>query len=150
MKYLTFSIFLFISLLSFSQEETSSLNWLTNLEDAKKISKKTDKPILLYFTGSDWCAPCKMLKEDFFESPEFIAKAEDMVLVLVDYPRRIDLISEEQMAYNKVLLTKYNTEKVFPNLMFLDAKGKKKDELSGYSSLRDTQNHFKFINKYIK
>ncbi len=137
------------SFFSFAQE-TSDLNWLTNLEEARKIAKDSNKPILLYFTGSDWCAPCKMLKEDFFENPKFTEKAANMVLVLVDYPRRIDLISEEQMAYNKELVAKYNTKKVFPKLLFLDNKGREKGEMEGYSPLRDTQNHFKFINKFLK
>lgn len=128
-------------------QETNNLNWLTNLEDARKIAKKESKSILVYFNGSDWCAPCKMLKKDFFDSEEFKVKAEDLVLVMIDYPRRIDIISEEQMKYNKSILEKYNTEKTFPKLVGLNHRGKKIDEISGYSQLRDTSYHFKFLEK---
>jgi hypothetical protein len=33
--------------------------WLVNLEEAYKISKETNKPILANFTGTDWCVWCK-------------------------------------------------------------------------------------------
>jgi thiol-disulfide isomerase/thioredoxin len=65
MKKLLFLAVLFIGFSAFAQEEVQ-LNWLTDFKKAKKISQKEKKPILIYFTGSDWCPPCKMLKEDFF------------------------------------------------------------------------------------
>ena len=35
--------------------------WLVNVDEAYAISKKTGKPILANFTGSDWCGWCKRL-----------------------------------------------------------------------------------------
>jgi len=148
MKYLFLIVFLGVSTITLAQEEYE-VNWFTNLEEARKVSKKTKKPILVYFTGSDWCSPCKMLKTDFFEHPDFIEQSESFVLVLIDYPRRVDIISEEQMAYNKEVIAKLNRNKTFPKLLILNSKGKKKDEISGYSPLRDTSNHFAFISRNI-
>lgn len=143
--------FLFAGIVSFAQNETTSkLTWLTNLEKAQKIAKKQNKPILLYMTGSDWCAPCKKLKEDFFESEQFEARSQDVVLVMIDLPRRIDIISEKQLAYNKEVIAKYNKQNTFPKILILNGKGKEKAEISGYSSLRDTSNHFAFLDKYTK
>jgi len=63
MKNLLVLILLCVSVQSFSQDdEYSNINWLTDLEEAKKESATSNKPILIYFTGSDWCPPCKMLK----------------------------------------------------------------------------------------
>ena len=149
MKRIVVVLFLVISSLSFGQDSTTSLKWLTNLEKAEKISKKAKKPILVYFTGSDWCAPCIKLKEDFFNTEEFIEKADNMVLVMIDKPRRIDIISERQMDYNKTIIKKYNSNKTFPKMIFLNHKGKILDEMSGYSYYGDTSNHFDFINKNI-
>lgn len=150
MKRFILITLLFISGMLYSQELDTSLNWLTNIEKAKKISKELNKPILVYFTGSDWCTPCIKLKEDFFNSKEFLEKQDKMVLVMIDMPRRIDIISEKQKEYNKKVLSKYNSKKIFPKMIFLNSKGKVLDEFSGYSYYGDTSNHFRFINEQIK
>ena len=149
MKYLLLIVFLGLSMMSLAQDSDNELNWLTSIEEAKKISKKSNKPILVYFTGSDWCSPCKMLKKDFFDSPEFYQKSKSFVLVMIDYPRRIDILSAEQFAYNKEVIAKFNKTGTFPKLLIINNKGKKKDEISGYSTLRDTSNHFAFIERNI-
>ena len=146
MNYLIAFMLCFASL-SLAAQDESSLNWFTNLEEAQKVSKKEKKPILVYFTGSDWYAPCKMLKEDFFASNEFKKKATEVVLVLIDYPRRIDIITQAQLEYNKTIIEKYNPEKTFPKLLGLNFRGKELGEISGYSPLRDTTHHFKFLEK---
>ena len=151
MKRLLIVTFFFFSLICFAQDDETNLNWLTNLEQAEKISKKTNKPILMYFTGSDWCPPCVGLKKDFFESPEFAARADNFVMVMIDYPRRVDIISEKQMVYNKKVINKYNSNKSFPKLLVLNHNGKELGRLSGYSSYsteRDTSYHFDFVDKY--
>ena len=149
MKYLLIIAFMGLSTITFAQDSEQSLQWYTNLDEAIKVSKKSNKPILLYFTGSDWCSPCKMLKQDFFDSSEFIDKSDDLVLVMIDYPRRVDILTEEQFAYNKEIVAKYNRARTFPKLLILNNKGKRKDQISGYSSLRDPSNHFEFINRNI-
>lgn len=145
--------FLFIVLLcvgcALSAQEASDLNWMTDFDKAKKISKKEKKPILIYFTGSDWCSPCKMLKEDFFNTEEFKAKAEDLVLVEADFPRRVDIISKEQRIANNVLARKYNKKASYPAIIAVDHNGKVLDEIYSYSMLRDASRHFEFVKKLL-
>lgn len=151
MKRLLVLFFLFTAPLVVAQEELSTLTWHTNLEAAEKIAKAENKQILIYFTGSDWCSPCIALKKDFFESSAFGERASNFVLVMIDYPRRVDILSEEQMAYNKKLVAKYNTDKSFPKILVLNAKGQELGKLSGYSSFntyKDTSHHFAFIDKF--
>jgi hypothetical protein len=88
-----------------------------------------------------------MLKKDFWENPDFLAKADDFVLLEVDVPFKLDVISEAQMKKNKALQNKYNQEKSFPTLLALDASGNVKDRISAYSMLRDTSGYFAFIEK---
>ena len=145
-RILCTSIF-FLGTFLYAQDSNSTLQWLTNLEQAKEISKKEKKPILMYMTGSDWCPPCKTLKKDFFESEAFADRAKDMILVMIDYPRAIDILTEEQFEYNKKVVAKYNADKSFPNVLILNSRGKIKDEISGYGSLRDTRPHFAFLDK---
>jgi thiol-disulfide isomerase/thioredoxin len=122
--------------------------WLTDFENAIKEAKKVDKNVLVYFTGSDWCPPCKMLKTDLFDSAEFKALSKDYVLLYVDMPRNRDLLSPEQMAHNKQVMGKYNKKGVFPLLKIVNDKGNALDEYSGYSMNGEIQYHLKLLNKY--
>ena len=108
MKRILFFTLLFVATISTAQMENTKLSWLTNLDEAQTISQTDNKPILIYFTGSDWCAPCMRLKEDFFENPKFTQQANNLVLVKIDYPRRVDIISEEQLEDVKTTSIRVN------------------------------------------
>ena len=141
-----------LAAVSFAQDDASQLNWLTDLETAEDISKKENKPILIYFTGSDWCPPCVALKKDFFETEAFAERAKGLVLVYIDFPRRLDIITDEQREYNKTVIAKFNTNKSFPKLVILNSSGTELGKLSGYSSFntyQDTSHHFTFVDGYI-
>ncbi len=63
--------------------------WLVNLEEAYNLSKKSGKPIMANFTGSDWCGWCKRLAAAVFDQPEFKKWADkNVVLLELDFPRR--------------------------------------------------------------
>ncbi len=149
MKKLLFLAAFFIGFSVIAQEDVK-LTWLTDFEEAKKISKKEKKPILIYFTGSDWCPPCKMLKEDFFYTEKFKEKSKDFVLVMADFPRRIDIITEDVRQHNLKLAKKYNTKNKFPNLVAVNHKGKELDNIMSYNMMRDTKRHYKFLDKVLK
>lgn len=155
MKKIFLLLTLSLASLSFAQntnydEETSNLNWLTDFESAKKQSQETNKPILMYFTGSDWCGPCKLLKKDFFNSVAFEEKSENFILLMVDIPRKMDVITPEQKIKNKALVEQYNTKGSYPNLVALNSGLSIIGELSGYTFLRDTERHFAFVDTLIQ
>lgn len=133
----------------YGEEELSNLTWLTDLDQAKKESTTQNKPILIYFTGSDWCGPCKMLKKDFFSSEEFEKKSTKFVLLKVDMPRRVDIITPEQKIKNKKVVKQYNKSGGYPNLVALNNNGEVLGELSGYTFLRETDRHFNFVNSIL-
>lgn len=69
--------------------EAQELVWETNVTKAMKVSNKTKKPMLLFFTGSDWCGWCIRLQKEVLKTPEFAAWAKkNVILVELDYPRR--------------------------------------------------------------
>jgi len=69
--------------------EAQELTWHNNLDKAMEISKKSKKPLLMFFTGSDWCGWCIRLQNEVLKTPEFAAWAkENVVLVELDFPRR--------------------------------------------------------------
>ena len=71
--------------------------WMVDINKAYEISKKTGKPILANFTGSDWCGWCKKLKYEVFDKPAFQTWAEKtVVLVELDFPRRFQIPQKYQ------------------------------------------------------
>lgn len=149
MKKLFFLVLIPLSMSFQTVSETVGNNdWKYDLESAKKLAKKQDKNILVYFTGSDWCPPCKMLKKDLFDTKEFDEASENYILVYIDMPRNKDLLSTKQMQHNKAVITAHNKRGVFPLLKVLDAKGKSLDEYSGYAMNGDVRYHLKLLKKH--
>jgi thioredoxin-related protein len=86
MKKIIVALLLFVG--SFAAE-AQELVWETNVTKAMAISTETKKPLLLFFTGSDWCGWCIRLQKEVLRTPEFAAWAkENVVLVELDYPRK--------------------------------------------------------------
>ena len=94
--------------------------WLTDLDAAKAQGVKENKPVLVDFTGSDWCPPCKALHKAVFESPEFAAAASRYVLIELDFPRT-KTQTPELKAKNREWQQKYAVNS-FPTVLLLDAK----------------------------
>ena len=69
-------------------DEVGRLAWSTDLPKAMEQAKAEKKAVLLDFTGSDWCPPCKELHKKVLVSKEFEDYAETkLVLVVVDFPK---------------------------------------------------------------
>ena len=82
-------VFVFLIFFQNLQSQQSNLNWYTDLNKAVNISFSEKKPIMLFFTGSDWCGWCIRLKKEVFNYPEFENwSKENVVLVELDFPRR--------------------------------------------------------------
>ena len=86
MKKIALTLFLVLGSLTIQAQEAT---WQTDMNEAIKISKKTKKPLFLFFTGSDWCGWCMRLQKEVFKTPEFEKWAKkNVVLVELDYPRK--------------------------------------------------------------
>ncbi|MES2240968.1 MAG: thioredoxin family protein [Bacteroidota bacterium] len=69
--------------------QAQKLEWHTDVKEAIAIGNKENKPLLLFFTGSDWCGWCIRLQKEVLMTPEFTKWAkEKVILVELDYPRR--------------------------------------------------------------
>ena len=79
----------FLTLTSMSIQAQEELTWHTDMSKATDISIKENKPLFLFFTGSDWCGWCIRLQKEVFKTSEFIKWAkENVVLVELDFPRK--------------------------------------------------------------
>lgn len=82
-------------LTSMSIHAQEELTWHTDMSKATDISIKENKPMFLFFTGSDWCGWCIRLQKEVFKTPEFVKWAKDnVVLVELDFPRKNDQTEE--------------------------------------------------------
>jgi thioredoxin-related protein len=112
----------------------STSGWLTNFADAQKIAKEKHQPILLNFSGSDWCGPCIRLRKEIFKSDAFINFSDsNLVLVNADFPRnKKNKLDKAQVVLNESLADKYNPTGKFPYTLLLDADGKILKEWDGF------------------
>lgn len=140
--YPLFLTLIFNTILLFSQEEVKKdstvivsnveLDWMPFYEDALDKAKKENKLVLVYFTGSDWCGPCKVLDKELFHTEKFKEFSDkELVLLEVDIPRNQDILSDEKISENLYLQRKYSV-KTFPTILFLNHRGRKVSEKKGY------------------
>jgi thioredoxin-related protein len=111
---------------------TAGEGWLTNIEKAKELAKKEGKTVLVEFTGSDWCPPCKALKKNVFDSKEFKAYAKkNLVLVELDFPRDKSKVTKDQAEYNREQAKAFAV-RGYPTIILMDANGKELTKKVGY------------------
>ena len=111
-------------------------NWFTNFDEAKQEAAKSDKKIMLYFSGSDWCRPCILLKKKVFETEEFKKFAnENLTIAMFDFPARDkNKLAQAQTEHNEKMAELYNPEGNFPQIVLLSNKGEKIIEFAGYGN----------------
>ena len=84
-KIVVFLLFTFCVIEAQAQEQ----KWFTNVNEAMAVGNKENKPLLLFFTGSDWCGWCIRLQKEVLKTPEFAKWSKDnVVLVELDYHRK--------------------------------------------------------------
>ncbi|WP_395048401.1 thioredoxin family protein [Flavobacterium sp.] len=115
-------------------KKAKELVWQTDINKAISISNKSKKPMLLFFTGSDWCGWCIRLQKEVLLTPEFAKWAKDnVVLVELDFPRRTPQ-SEQIKAQNNGMQQAFGIQG-FPTIYFATAKIKEgKPSFTGIGS----------------
>lgn len=94
--------------------------WSTDLEKAFEDAKKQNKPVLVEFTGSDWCPPCIAMRKNVFSKKEFVdAASKKFILVELDFPKGDKELKEKNQPYAK----EYKIEG-FPTVILFDSEGK--------------------------
>ena len=97
--------------------------WLTDHAAAVKAAEDQHKPIMLFFTGSDWCIWCKRLQAEVLNHDEFKQYAEKrLVLMEVDFPQAKSQ-PKDVKEQNQKLLDKYQVEG-YPTCVIVDGAGK--------------------------
>lgn len=120
MKKIIITLVLVLGSLTIQAQE---LTWQSDINKAMEISKKTKKPMLMFFTGSDWCGWCIRLQNEVLKTPEFAKWAKDnVVLVELDFPRRTPQTPEMQKQNNE--LQQLFQVRGYPTVWFANASQK--------------------------
>jgi thioredoxin-related protein len=118
MKRISTLLFLLIVLQSYSQD--SFLKYTEIFEEAHQESK----PILMIFSGSDWCKPCIKLKKEILLTPSFNNVSKDFIYLYLDFPyKKKNRLSKEKTKRNEQLAERYNPSGQFPFVVVVESSG---------------------------
>ena len=96
-----------------------------DFDAAKAYAAEKDMPVLLNFTGSDWCGWCKIMDKNVFNQSDWADYAKgNLVMVWVDFPKNKSLVPQKYVARNNELRTKYGV-RGYPTYILVDAKADK-------------------------
>jgi thiol-disulfide isomerase/thioredoxin len=99
--------------------------WFLEFEAGRAAAKAQGKDLLIDFGGSDWCLPCKWLKERVLSKAEFIERAGGTyVLVDIDLPvtNRVPIAADRKRRYEE-LQQRYAINS-FPTVVLAAADGR--------------------------
>lgn len=149
------NILLFTFFTGIASAQSTELKWYTSVEEAVKISQKQKKPMMLFFTGSDWCGWCVKLQKEVFNQPEFKTwAAANVVLVEVDFPRN-KVQTAELKTQNQTLQRQFGIQG-YPTVWFVRPEkmsdGKVNFVQLGSSGYRDggAKNWIEQVTPYLK
>ncbi|MBN8246940.1 MAG: thioredoxin family protein [Verrucomicrobia bacterium] len=109
----------------------ASPGWLASFEQAQKFAEKSKRPILINFTGSDWCGWCKRMHRETLSTKEFIHFASsNLLLVELDFPNSIPQSAELKRA-NAAVKDQFRVTG-FPTYVLVGADGKELGRQVGY------------------
>lgn len=100
-------------------DPVSTEGWNNNANEVFKKAKAENAPIMMNFTGSDWCIWCKRIKAEIFDTPEFKAwvKEKNLALLELDFPRNKPQ-SDELKSQNNSLKNEVGIQG-FPTLIII-------------------------------
>ena len=97
--------------------------WTMDFAAAAKLAKEKKLPMMLNFTGSDWCGWCKLMDKGVFAKNEWKQyAAKNAVLVTLDFPNDKSIVPEKYVARNKELQRQFAV-RGYPTYIVLDSDG---------------------------
>jgi protein disulfide-isomerase len=107
---------------------TMAANWSTNYTATLSKAAKSNKKVLVLFTGSDWCGFCIRLEKNVLSKKDFDKVVKDKyLLVKLDLTKTTKNPIEQEINH---LMRIYNVEG-FPTTIILDSKGKEIKRIVG-------------------
>jgi len=101
--------------------------WTMDYTAALAEAKKSELPLFINITGSDWCGWCKLMDKNVFSQKEWQDyAAKNIMLVTLDFPKYDkSIVPEKYVARNAKLKQEFGAEG-YPTYIVLDYDGKTK------------------------
>jgi thiamine biosynthesis lipoprotein len=110
---------LFLLFFCFILQKTGQSQIPDSAMDLFEAARLEQKPILLIFSGSDWCLPCIRFEKKILHDSIFRRFAGlQLVLVNADFPQRKRL-TKEAILKNEALAAKFDPDGIFPLVLLL-------------------------------
>lgn len=101
---------------------SQGITWVTDYSIGMDQAKKENKPVFLYFTGSDWCGWCKKLDQEVLSQPAFAQSiGNQFVFIKLDFPMNRNA-NDSLMQQNAKIKQQYGVTG-FPTVILVDAQG---------------------------
>lgn len=114
--------------------ERAELKVREDFDKAFADAEKEGKILMLHFSGSDWCMPCKALHKFVIDTKEFKKYAnEKLVYVFSDWDENRAPKSKEFAKQHAALMEQLQIEG-FPTIVLINPKTKKAEKLLGVPS----------------
>ena len=98
--------------------------WTQDADAAFALAAEKGLPILMNFTGSDWCPWCILMEKQVFSTRKWATWAkEHVVQVFIDFPEDKTRVPLAYVARNQRMAQEYGIEG-FPTYVVLAADGK--------------------------
>ena len=115
-------IIAFLLLAATAPDAVADVRWHASVDEAAKVAQPGNRPIMIDFVA-DWCAACKVMEKDVYETSDFERAAEPFVLVRVDADHRTDLSLKYKIA-------------TLPSVLFTDSQGNELFRATGFIDLK--------------
>jgi thioredoxin-related protein len=98
--------------------------WTMDYDAAVTLAAEKKLPMMLNFTGSDWCGWCKLMDKNVFAQEEWKSyAAANVVLVTIDFPQDKSIVPEKFVDRNAQLQQKFGVGG-YPTYVLLESDGK--------------------------
>jgi len=127
-------------------ELSKGAEWLTDFDAAKRQAAAQGKDIFIYFSGSDWCPWCLLIKRTVFDRPAFARyAARNFVLLQLDNPQRT--APPANAATRDALVRKWQVNGV-PTVILADARGRPYADVANSGSEEDRRNYTGILDRH--
>jgi len=125
MKKYIYIVMLLMSLAVYGFADTpkAQIPWMDNYNTAIVQASKLQKPLFIYFGGSDWCTVCQTMQNEILENQDFIAQVSDsFIFYKADFPI-YKCLPDDMKRQNEELKKQFHIES-FPTIILLDSSAK--------------------------
>ena len=128
--------------------KTTPNGWFDDYDAALEKARRENKPMLLLFTGSDWCGFCIKLRKNVLDKGDFKGFAKKhLVLVYIDSPKRTKL-PKALVEQNRALKAKYGAGGGVPNTLIVSPNEKVIGRIGGCP--KNPKDYMKRLREIVK